>query len=120
MIEPTIGRIVYYYPGEFVLDDGPEPRPIERPFLDEIDTNVPVFHAAIISKINQDGTLNLSVFSASGLVHPTQLVPLVQPGEEIPKDKYGASKPHATWMPYQVKKATGSESGEKEAGTQEI
>lgn len=91
MIKPTVGRIVHYF-----THQGDEEQ------------------AAIISKVIDDHKVNLGVFYPSGHPLGVQEVHLVQPGEDPPMGEY------CQWMPYQVKKDTGSESGEKEAGEQVI
>lgn len=100
IIKPTVGRIVHYYPGP---DD---PQLVEEAPL-----------AAIVAKVWSDTCVNLTIFNPNGAVEPNPptSITLVQPGAD-PPDQSG----YCTWMPYQVKKQTGSESGEKAAGTQVI
>lgn len=88
MIEPTIGRVVHYHDPD--LSDQP--------------------CTAHVCYVHHERMVNLRVFDANGEGHPRTSVQLVQPGDEAPEH------PHATWMPYQVKKDHGSESGEREAG----
>jgi len=91
MITPTVGRIVLF------SDD------------EEYDKC-----AAIVCHVHSDRMVNLAVFNSSGYHEGKTSVPLVQPEDERPTGMY------CEWMPYQVKKETGSESGEKAAGTQAI
>ena len=91
MIRPTIGRIVWY-------------------FTDNDD----VEQAAIITYVKSDRMVNLCVFSSRGHSDSLQNVQLVQPEDKKPNGSY------CKWMPYQTKKASGSESGEKSAGAQSI
>jgi len=91
MIRPTIGRILWYFP-----DNDAEKQ------------------AAIITYVKSDRMVNLCVFSGNGHSAPSQNVQLVQPEDEKPNGSY------CEWMPYQIKKASGSESGEKAAGAQSI
>lgn len=93
MIEPTVGRIVHY----FGVSDAPTPAGIG-----------PL--AAVITAVHGPNCVNLAVFDGNGHVHSRTSVTLVQPGHEAPANSY------CTWMPYQVKKTTGSESGERTAG----
>lgn len=93
VITPTVGRIVHFY-GK----DCEDPR------------------AAIVTCVHSDTKVNLTVFGSTGVAYGMTNVPLIQPGQE--KDESVVQ--FCEWMPYQVKKDTGSESGEKEAGTQTI
>lgn len=103
MIEPTVGRIVHYY------RNGDKGAP------------VPNYHegpcAALVTEVHSDRMVNLAVFDWNGNPHSVTSITLVQPDDELP----APGEHYCTWMPYQIKgKATGSESGEKEAGTQSI
>lgn len=75
MIEPTIGRIVLY-----VARDA-EPDTDER-------------NAAIVAHVNDDGTVNLGIFSEYGVASAVQNVKLVQ-DDAVPAPN------QAEWMPYQ-------------------
>ena len=91
MIQPTVGRIVWH----------------------REETNAEP-HASIITGVYSDVCVDLCVFHP---VHGPQVknsVTLKQPGDEE------LEGPRCEWMPYQVKKPTGSESGEKAAGTTAI
>lgn len=99
MITPTVGRIVYFWPadGENFYHEAPL--------------------AAIITKVWSNLSVNLAIFTPDGgLMHNVpQQVYLRQPGTNRPvEDRY------CEWMPYQVKKEFGSESGEKAAGVETI
>ena len=98
-IKPTVGRIVYYTPAS---DD---PNYAHAPL------------AAIIAQVFTSTCVNLAIFDAHGRPYeqPPTSIRLVQPFEEAPEDG-----PFCEWMPYQVKKPTGSESGEVAAGTETI
>lgn len=93
MITPTIGRIVHYYHGG-VVDEEPQ--------------------AAIVAYVHTDRMVNLAVVNHSGFVEGHTSILLVQPEDD------GVSGPYCRWMPYQVKKAMGSESGEKAAGVESV
>ncbi len=60
--------------------------------------------------------VNLTAHEASGAVTPVLEVPFRQPDDPDPPPNVS----FAEWMPYQVKKNSGSESGEEAAGTQSI
>lgn len=94
MIEPTVGRIVWFY--KHVDDRWKGPL------------------AAIVVEVHSNRLVNLCVFGNDGVPRAETSVTLAQPEDEVGGSDYCA------WMPYQVKKATGSESGEKGAGEQKI
>lgn len=71
--------------------------------------------AAIITAVHNSALVNLVVFDANGTSHGKASVPLIQPGEKADQDDG-----YCQWMPYQIKKSTGSESGEPAVGTQPI
>ena len=101
VIKPTTGRVVHFYRGpddDFVGD----PR---EPML------------AIIAHPWSDDCVNISLWDQNGcpIAHPPTSVHLVQPGTPKPQGER-----YCEWMPYQVKKDTGSESGERAAGTEVI
>lgn len=108
-ITPTPGRIVHYHPG---LGEG----------LRQV-TDQPL--AAIVACVWEPDPedpagvkywrVNLSVIDVHGNTHSRQSVRLFQPGEDRP-----AGGGFCEWMPYQVKKPHGSESGEPAAGQQQI
>ena len=85
-IEPTIGRVVWFYPTE----------------RDERGFRLSKFQAcdAHIIFVQEDGTVNLIVFTHEGVMVTVHKVRLLQEGEE-PK----AGEPYATWVPYQVGQA---------------
>jgi len=85
-IAPTVGRIVYFFAS---ADDG------------IATTGAPL--AAIITAVNDDGTINLAVFSQHASVSARLNVTLVQEGDETP------ATGHAEWMPYQLGQAAKTE-----------
>ena len=101
MIQPTVGRVVLYHPGE----SDPEVIRFEK-------NPVP----AIVTHVWHERMVNLVVFDANGASRGRTSVELHQP-EDTPVLHGGF---WCEWMPYQVKKPTGSESGEKAAGAQVI
>jgi len=113
MISPTVGRIVWFYKySEGQGHKGPL--------------------AAIVVEVHSDTNVNLTVFDNHGVPRAETSVYLAQPESEVPQADY------CQWMPYHVvraarltgtitrtpllpmKKSTGSESGEKDSGTQTI
>lgn len=92
MIKPTIGRVVLYH--DPLMSDQPMP--------------------AIVCYVWSDHCVNLAIFDGNGGATGKTSVSLVQPESERP------ASPHATWMPYQIKKDYGSESGERAVGEQKI
>lgn len=94
MITPTVGRVVHYF-----AHSGSDPQ------------------CALIVHVWGSRCVNLAVFDHNGKIEeePTTSITLVQPEDDRPE--MGC---YCEWLPYQVKKPTGSESGEREAGTQEI
>lgn len=102
MIQPTVGRIVHYH----AYGDKPQ-----LPGLEPL--------AAIVTWVHSDRMVNLVVFDANGEPHARTSVTLVQPEDEVPEVP-DENLSYATWMPYQVKKDHGSESGERTAGTEAV
>lgn len=87
MIRPTVGRVVWFYPGNDDVHSSFQHNEDEEPL------------AAIITKVHNDHLINLAVFDAGGHHWPTGSVILVQDGEKKPGTRY------ATWMPYQIGQA---------------
>lgn len=108
MIEPTVGRIVYYKPYPKEMPVGPMSGFDESPH----DARC----AAIITCVHSPHCVNLAVFDANGVHHAKASVSLSQPDDDCERQSHGFCE----WMPYQIKKPTGSESGEPSAGTQTI
>lgn len=81
VIKATIGRVVWYTPGE---------------------SNDPLFRdpsqklASIIAYVWSDSMINLTVFDQDGVATNRTIVPLIQDGENYP-----ACGNYAEWMPYQ-------------------
>ena len=83
VIEPTPGRIVWFWESKLMRDSG-----FEQP------------QAAIVTYVYGSRTVNLAVFDRSGAPTARLEVVLVQDGDDIPP--YGA---FAEWMPYQIGQA---------------
>ena len=78
-IKPTVGRIIHLFNH---CNTTHQPR------------------AAIVTHVNENDTVNLSVFDEDGRTYGLVGVPVVQEGESHPKHKA-----HARWMPYQIGQA---------------
>jgi len=81
-ITPTTGRVILFVP----------------------DSEMGLGHqeeslAALVCRVNEDGTINLAVFDLDGHHHAVQNVPIVEliEGQEVP-----AHGRFAHWMPYQL------------------
>jgi hypothetical protein len=92
-IEPTVGRIVWYWP------DASE----------HINYRLGEPLRADICAVNSDGTVNLSVNDVRGCQTPRACVTLVQPDEPKPEHSFCA------WMPYQKGQAAKTEALEAAA-----
>lgn len=91
VIEPTVGRILWFFETE------------GAPQL-----------AAIVTAVHGPTLVDVTAFPPGGEAVSLTSIPLVQPGEPLPGGR------HCTWMPYQVKKSIGGESGEPAAGEASI
>jgi len=78
-IEPTVGRVVWYYPANG-------------------DSNKPC--AALVANVHDETHIAVGYLDHIGQAHSASFVPLIQEGEARP---YG--RDHCTWMPYQVGQA---------------
>lgn len=97
IIEPTIGRRVWYYPSDFdrgLLENKPE-SVIQSDGKQPCDAGVVYVHSNTL--------VNLSVTDHNGFVHRRTSVELVQPNEPHP-----TGRAFCTWVPYQVAKACSS------------
>lgn len=77
MIKPTIGRVVWYWPGGKPENPGSQP------------------NAAIITHVFTDTNVNLSVFAANGTQYGEIGIELWQGEGQRP------ASGHCEWMPYQ-------------------
>lgn len=84
MIQPTIGRVVWFYPA--ATD------PLHKPGYDEP-------RAAIVTRVWSDRMVNLVVFDPDGNAHARTSVYLIQP------DDPPTAANHCRWMPYQIGQA---------------
>ena len=104
MIQPTVGRIVWYYPAGYPLGDGERAVMLAEP------------RAAVIVKVWSDRMVNLGFWDPNGDAGAATSVKLLQPEDAPP----ACGVAFCEWMHYQIKKSTGSESGEAAAGTTAI
>ena len=102
IIKPTVGRIVYFYNKQWIGEGWDEAC------------------AAIIVHVWSDHLVNLVVFHHIATTHKFGSIHLYQPGERPENIRDIPESCWAEWMPYQVKKGFGSESGERAAGVQSI
>ena|SRR3990167_5588436 len=94
MIQPTVGRIVWYHPSPSD-PGGVVPGDIQ---------------AAIIAYVWSETCINLCVFDPDGLPYSRTSVYLQQ------DEGVGQSLPYATWMPYQKGQAAKTEELEAKSG----
>ena len=99
MIEPTIGRKVWYIPS--LYDRGlmqPQPATIIR-------SNGELPCDASICYVHSSRMVNLSVVDHNGTLHAKPSVHLLQEGDEpLPE-----GMAHAVWMPYQISQGAKAE-----------
>lgn len=79
MIQPTVGRVVWYHAALALRDPNGQPL------------------AALVAKVIDDRTINLGGFNADGTPFSAQHVTLLQDGDELAQP----DGPYAEWMPYQ-------------------
>lgn len=86
MIQPTVGRVVWYYPPRCATTQQP--------------------HAALIACVWSDTCVNLAIFDSNGVPYPQPptSVLLVQEGAPVPT---GGN--YCCWMPYQMGQAAKAE-----------
>lgn len=90
-IEPTIGRVVWFWPDAAALTERAKGTPVPK-------ESVP--HAAQIAFVNPDGTINIGWLTHDGTHTSLTDVELCQEGDDRP-----AAGPFCAWMPYQVGQA---------------
>lgn len=101
MIQPTVGRVVWFHPSTSDQELGRFLQAHEgKPF------------AAIVTHVWSDAMVNLCVFDPNGVPHPRTSVQLVQP-EEHPDHRPAGH--FCEWMPYQKGQAAKTEASEKAA-----
>ena len=83
MIQPTIGRVVWFQPAH--SDGVPD---LEQPL------------SASIAYVHSDRCINIGYLDANGIAHNATSVTLLQDDDPVPATGY-----YAKWMPYQVGQA---------------
>lgn len=96
MINPTVGRVVWYHPGASDPGFDGSGRPL----------------AAIVAHVWSDTCVNLACFDRNGIAFNRTSVFLYQGDTERPSSQY------AEWMPYQKGRAAKTEALEKKVGAQ--
>lgn len=97
MIEPTIGRVVLFWPTlAYARDKG----------MAYEDSGKPL--PALITYVHNLRMVNLAVFDQNGENYPVTSVPLFQDGEPVPNGGF-----YCEWMPYQKGQAAKTEALEK-------
>lgn len=89
IIEPTVGRKVWFFPNGCQFHSTP------KCIREDIPMDADVVY------VWGDRMVNLCVKDHIGQVHAFTSVPLVQPGDDTPEP----GNAYATWMPYQVGQA---------------
>lgn len=98
MIEPTVGRVVWYrHPAE----NSPIPQLGDPP------------HAAIVAFVHSERLVNLTVLAHNGRPYPMADVLLLQDSDVPP-----VAAPYAEWMPYQKGQAAKTEALQAQAAAQ--
>lgn len=99
MIEPTVGRVVWYFAG---VND-------VRLHKDGVD--VQPAHAALVVDVADNTTISVCAFGRDGYPNARTYVRLLQNGDKPPTD--GSS--WCEWMPFQKGQAAKTEAAEKAA-----
>jgi hypothetical protein len=87
IIEPTVGRNIYYYPPGHPA--GAQP------------------HLGLIALVHSVRSINLACFNENGTAYACQAVVLVQDGDPVPEQRG-----YACWMPFQKGQAAKAEAAE--------
>lgn len=95
MIKPTIGRVVWFWPGDVMMS------PKHFAYHDKKQPC-----SAQVVYVWSDTCVNLQVLDQNGNAHSFSSVPLIQPGSSAPQDSC-----FCEWMPYQVAQATNGVAG---------
>ena len=94
MIEPTIGRVVWYTPNDIdkerVACNGQK-------------------HAALVTHVWNNRMVNLAIYDSNGCAYNRTSVPLKQEGDYIDASESG----YCEWMPYQKGQAARAEALER-------
>lgn len=93
MINPTVGRVVWYYPDPARLNANRG----DRIAVMQVFSNQPM--AATVAHVYNERHVNLSVVDHAGFQFSVRDVPLLQDNDVTPSGKDILH--YATWMPYQ-------------------
>ena len=94
-IEPTIGRVVWFWPRTYMATDS-----------GNLGKDQP--YTAQVCFVHKNGAINVAGYRHDGTHFTAQSVHLVQDGDEAPEG------PYAEWMPYQKGQAAKTEQLEKQ------
>jgi hypothetical protein len=97
MIKPTVGRVMWYHPGDYAND------------LDLVQYDKAQPMAAHVAYVWNDHMVNLLVIDHKGAAHQRKSVPIVQEGSPYTVGR----SPYCEWMPYQKGQAAKAEELEK-------
>lgn len=104
VISPSVGRKVWYRPSKNDLV-GPQPMSVSGSV--EAGNAQPL--DATVLAVWGDRCINVQVLDTQGKAFTKSSAPLLQPGEETPKDAEGREVfGYCEWMPYQVGQAQAS------------
>lgn len=96
IIQPTVGRIVWFYPSTNCAEAGFVHHEPTKPL------------AAIVTHVWSDRMVNLTVFDSNGTPHGKTSVALLQGDDPNPEGGY-----FCAWMPYQKGQAAKTEAVER-------
>lgn len=97
IIKPTVGRVLWYWPTDYDINQGMFAYPgSDQPF------------AATVAFVHSDRMVNLSVADHNGKVFEKRSARLLQPGDSVRGELAG----YAEWMPYQQGQAAKTEKAE--------
>jgi hypothetical protein len=94
-IEPTIGRVVWFWPRTYMATDS-----------GNLGQGQP--YTAQVCYVHKNGLINIAGYKHDGSQFTAQSVHLVQDGDETPEG------PFTEWMPYQKGQAAKTEQLEKQ------
>jgi hypothetical protein len=97
-IEPTIGRVVWFWPRTYMATDS-----------GNMSVNQP--YTAQVCFLYKNGHINVAGYKHDGSPFTALDVTLRQDGDEMPQG------PYAEWMPYQKGQAAKTEALEKQVST---
>lgn len=88
-IQPTVGRVMYYWPSAaFKASPGAQPQAVQ------------------VAYVNENGTINVGGYNAHGMIFSETSVTVRQPDDPDP-----SSGSFVEWMPFQVGQAVTAQAG---------